>query len=56
MVLTTHWNQNSPAVFVKDVFPKVVSGSYNRTDGHRNNMEFEQYGGYAKLGYEMTGN
>ena len=33
-----------------------MSGSYNRTDGHRDNMEFEQYGGYAKLGYEMTGN
>ncbi len=32
----------------------VVSGSYNRTDGHRDNMPFEQYGGYAKLGYELT--
>ena len=32
----------------------VVSGSYNRTDGHRTDMCFEQYGGYAKLGYEMT--
>lgn len=40
----------------KGRFSSVVSGSYNRTDGHRNNMEFEQYGGYAKLGYEMTGN
>lgn len=37
-------------------FSSVVSGSYNRTDGHRDNMEFEQYGGYAKLGYEMTSN
>lgn len=34
----------------------VVSGSYNRTDGHRPDMGFEQYGGYAKLGYEMTDN
>ena len=24
--------------------------SYNRTDGHRADMSFEQYGGYAKLG------
>lgn len=40
----------------KGRFSSVVSGSYNRTDGHRDNMEFEQYGGYAKLGYEMTGN
>ena len=35
-------------------FSSVVSGSYNRTDGHRENMPFEQYGGYAKLGYELT--
>lgn len=31
-------------------------GSYNRTDGHRSNMGFEQYGGYAKLGYRVTDN
>lgn len=37
-------------------FTSVVSGSYNRTDGHRDNMQFEQYGGYAKVGYELTGN
>lgn len=35
-------------------FTSVVSGSYNRTDGHRADMGFEQYGGYAKLGYEIT--
>ena len=35
-------------------FSSVISGSYNRTDGHRENMPFEQYGGYAKLGYEWT--
>ncbi len=40
----------------KGRFSSVVSGSYNRTDGHRENMPFEQYGGYAKLGYELTGN
>lgn len=34
----------------------VISASYNRTDGHRENMPFEQYGGYAKLGYELTDN
>lgn len=38
----------------KGRFSSVVSGSYNRTDGHRDNMPFEQYGGYAKLGYELT--
>lgn len=38
----------------KGRFSSVVSGSYNRTDGHRDDMSFEQYGGYAKLGYELT--
>ncbi len=38
----------------KGRFSSVISGSYNRTDGHRENMPFEQYGGYAKLGYELT--
>ena len=34
----------------------VASGSYNRTDGHRENMNFEQFGGYLKLGYEISDN
>ena len=38
----------------KGRFTSIVSGSYNRTDGHRANMGFEQYGGYAKLGYQLT--
>lgn len=38
----------------KGRFTSVVSGSYNRTDGHRDGLEFEQYGGYAKLGYELA--
>lgn len=38
----------------KERFSSVVSGSYNRTDGHRTDMGFEQYGGYAKLGYEVA--
>ena len=37
-------------------FSAVASGSYNRTDGHRDNMNFEQYGGYAKLGYDISKN
>lgn len=38
----------------KGRFSSIVTGSYNRTDGHRENMEFEQYGGYAKLGYDFN--
>ena len=40
----------------KGRFTSLISGSYNRTDGHRSNMGFEQYGGYAKLGYRVTDN
>ena len=35
-------------------FTAVASLSYNRTDGHRKDMGFEQYGGYAKAGYEFS--
>lgn len=38
----------------KGRFTSVVIGSYDRTDGHRADMGFEQYGGYAKLGYEVS--
>ena len=38
----------------KGRFSSVVTGSYNRTDGHRPDMGFEQYGGYAKLGYDIS--
>ena len=38
----------------KGRFSSIVTGSYNRTDGHRPDMEFEQYGGYAKLGYDFS--
>ena len=40
----------------KGRFSSVVSASYNRTDGHRADMGFEQYSGYAKLGYVLTDN
>lgn len=38
----------------KGRFTSIVTGSYNRTDGHRPDMKFEQYGGYAKLGYDFS--
>ena len=37
----------------KGRFSSVASLSYNRTDGHRDDMGFEQYGGYAKTEYEI---
>lgn len=37
-------------------FSSVVSGSYNRTDGHRDDMNFEQYGGYANVAYDFSDN
>ena len=40
----------------KGRFSSTVTASYNRTDGHRADMAFEQYGGYTKLGYDFTDN
>ena len=40
----------------KGRFSSTGTASYNRTDGHRADMAFEQYGGYAKLGYDFTDN
>lgn len=37
----------------KGRFSSVASLSYNKTDGHRDDMGFEQYGGYAKTEYEI---
>ena len=31
----------------------TVAAQYGRTDNHRADMGFEQYGGYAKLGYDI---
>lgn len=38
----------------KGRFSSDISLSYNRTDGHGRNMGFEQYSGYAKLGYDVS--
>ena len=38
----------------KGKFGSTVSASYIRTDGHRPDMGFEQYGGYAKLSYDLN--
>lgn len=35
-------------------FSGVVSGNYERTDGHRDDMEFESFSGYGKVGYDFT--
>ena len=35
-------------------FSSTVAGQYSRTDNHRPRMGFEQYGGYIKLGYELS--
>ena len=35
-------------------FSSTVSAQYNRSDNHRSRMGFEQYGGYAKVGYDFN--
>ena len=32
----------------------IVAAQYQRTDGHRPNSAFEQFGGYAKIGYDFS--
>ncbi len=38
----------------KGRFSSTVSAQYGRTDNHRPRMGFEQYGGYLKLGYNLS--
>ena len=40
----------------KRKFASVIAASYNRSDGHRANMDFEQYSGSIKLTYHATDN
>ena len=35
-------------------FSSTVAAQYNRSDNHRPSMGFEQFGGYVKLGYEIS--
>ena len=35
-------------------FSSTVAAQYRRTDNHRPRMGFEQYGGYMKLGYDLS--
>ena len=35
-------------------FSSTVAAQYGRSDNHRPNMGFEQYGGYVKLGYDLS--
>lgn len=40
----------------KGKFYSILSGQYSRSDNHRARMDFEQYGGYLKLGYDISHN
>ena len=35
-------------------FSSTLAAHYNRSDNHRPHMEFEQFGGYAKVGYQLS--
>lgn len=35
-------------------FSSIVSASYNRTDGHVKDFDFNQASGYAKVGYDLS--
>lgn len=38
----------------KGRFTSTITGNYDRSDGHRDNMGFEQYGGSARLGVSIA--
>ena len=40
--------------YQKGALSSKFSASYNRTDGHRDNLEFEQYSLYEKLAYQYN--
>lgn len=40
----------------KGRFSSILNVSYDRTDGHRDNMEYEQYSVYSKLGFQINEN
>ncbi len=40
--------------YQKGKFSSKIAASYNRTNGHRDNMEFNQVNAYAKLNYELN--
>lgn len=42
--------------FRNNKFGSTIAVAYNRTDGHRPNMEYDQITGYAKLSYDITPN
>lgn len=37
-------------------FSSTVAAQYSRSDNHRKNMGFEQFGGYVKLNYDLNDN
>ena len=42
--------------FRKDKFSSIVGLNYNQTNGHRDNMNFNQMSGFLKLGYDFSDN
>lgn len=37
-------------------YSSTLNLGYNRSDGHRQDMEFEQFTGYARIGYDINSN
>lgn len=49
-------NAEASAGWKKERLHLVGNIGYNRSDGHRENMDFEQWNGYAKVGYDISRN
>lgn len=47
-------NAKASTGWKKDKLHLTGNIGYNRSDGHRENMDFEQWNGYAKVGYDIS--
>lgn len=50
------WQAEASNLVKAGKFTSTVAAQYSRTDGHRERMQFEQYGGYLKLQYRFNDN
>ena len=50
------FSAEASAIGRRDALSGTFNIGYNRSDGHRENMDFEQLNGYGKLGYEINSN
>lgn len=48
------FSANASNAYQKGKWDTYISATYNRTDGHRDTSEFNQWSGYGKVGYQIS--